>query len=319
VAQAESVVILQQRLAYEQKLVQLVDRIHAAKSIDSLFIELQGEILGLLDADRMTLYAVDPSKQELYSKFLALDTVKEIRVPVNEKSVAGFVAATIKLNTYVGQPLERVEEARMLYRARNPEVVGAHPSARSEGRPTRREECMIRFLVIFLAGALLAPSAAQSNPAFRTRSRIPPWSRPLRRRTGSIASSPCARSSLAPAAVTRAPGFQRTAHRSDAKQRRSSGQSVITGGDRALLFFWKASEVDLSGLIRVQKWPKRQGVHRRKHEDGRGSRHAVRRKDCPTQGTCREKVTGTDCYHLTTAGDTRRVLRWRGIKVPRCR
>jgi len=97
VAQAESVIILQQRLAYEQKLVQLVDRIHAAKSIDSLFIELQGEILGLLDADRMTLYAVDPSKQELYSKFLALDTVKEIRVPVNEKSVAGFVAATGKI------------------------------------------------------------------------------------------------------------------------------------------------------------------------------------------------------------------------------
>ena len=105
-----------------------------------------------------------------------------------------------------------------------------------------------------------------------------------------------------PAAVTRVPGFRRMAHRSDAKQRRSSGQSVITGGDRALLFFWKASEVDLSGLIRVQKWPRRQGVHRRKHEDGRGSRHAVRRKDCPTQGTCREKVTGTDCYHPTTAG-----------------
>ena len=119
-----------------------------------------------------------------------------------------------------------------------------------------------------------------------------------------------------PAAVTRVPGFRRMAHRSDAKQRTSSGQSVITGGDRALLFFWKASEVDLSGLIRVQKWPRRQGVHRRKHEDGRGSRHAVRRKDCPTQGTCREKVTGTDCYHPTTAGDTRRVLRWRGIKAP---
>jgi type II secretory ATPase GspE/PulE/Tfp pilus assembly ATPase PilB-like protein len=97
VAPAESVLVLQQRLAYEQKLVQLVDRIHAAKSIDSLFIELQGEILGLLDADRMTLYAIDPAKQELYSKFLALDAVKEIRVPVNEKSVAGFVAATGKI------------------------------------------------------------------------------------------------------------------------------------------------------------------------------------------------------------------------------
>jgi len=93
VAQQESVQILQQRLVYEQKLVQLVDRIHAAKGIDSIFIELQGEILGLLDADRMTIYAIDQAKGELYSKFLALDTVKEIRLPLNEKSIAGFVAA----------------------------------------------------------------------------------------------------------------------------------------------------------------------------------------------------------------------------------
>src|SRR5262249_18368928 len=94
VAQQQSVQILQERLEYEQKLVQLVDRIHSAKGIDSIFIELQGDILELLDADRMTIYAVDPAKKELYSKFLALDTVKEIRLPVSEKSIAGYVAAS---------------------------------------------------------------------------------------------------------------------------------------------------------------------------------------------------------------------------------
>ena len=93
-AQQQSVQILQERLAYEQKLVQLVDRIHSAKGIDNIFIELQGEILELLDADRMTIYAVDTPKRELYSKFLALDTVKEIRLPVSEKSIAGYVAAS---------------------------------------------------------------------------------------------------------------------------------------------------------------------------------------------------------------------------------
>ena len=93
-AQQPSVQILQERLAYEQKLVQLVDRIHAAKGIDSIFIELQGDILDLLDADRMTIYAVDTAKKELFSKFLALDTVKEIRLPVSEKSIAGYVAAS---------------------------------------------------------------------------------------------------------------------------------------------------------------------------------------------------------------------------------
>ncbi len=90
----ESVLVLQERLANEQKLVHLIDRIHSAKSLDSIFIELQGEILGFLGAERMTLYALDGDRKEIYSKFLSLDSVKEIRVPVNESSISGFVAAT---------------------------------------------------------------------------------------------------------------------------------------------------------------------------------------------------------------------------------
>ena len=83
---------LQDKLAYEQRLVQLVDRIHAAKNIDQIFVELHTDILGLLDAERMTLYAIDQDKKELYSKFLALDAVREIRVPISEKSISGYVA-----------------------------------------------------------------------------------------------------------------------------------------------------------------------------------------------------------------------------------
>src|SRR6266571_4425757 len=112
VAQQESVQILQQRLAYEQKLVQLVDRIHAAKGIDSIFIELQGEILGLLDADRMTIYAIDQAKKELYSKFLALDTVKEIRLPINEESIAGYVAASGRV-VNIADAYDKAELARI--------------------------------------------------------------------------------------------------------------------------------------------------------------------------------------------------------------
>ena len=88
----ESVLALQERLANEQRLVHLIDRIHAAKSLDSIFIEVQGEMLSFFGADRMTLYAVDHDKKEIYSKFLALDAIKEIRVPISAKSVAGFVA-----------------------------------------------------------------------------------------------------------------------------------------------------------------------------------------------------------------------------------
>jgi type II secretory ATPase GspE/PulE/Tfp pilus assembly ATPase PilB-like protein len=94
VAVQESVLALQERLAKEQGLIHLIDRIHSAKTLDSIFIEVQGEMLTFFEADRMTLYAIDFDRKEIYSKFLALDSVKEIRVPISAKSVAGFVALT---------------------------------------------------------------------------------------------------------------------------------------------------------------------------------------------------------------------------------
>ena len=93
-AAQDSLLVLQERLANEQKLVQLIDRIHSAKTLDTIFFEIQGDILTFLDADRMTLYVADMEKKELYSKFLALDTIKEIRLPISEGSAAGFVATS---------------------------------------------------------------------------------------------------------------------------------------------------------------------------------------------------------------------------------
>jgi len=92
VQQQDNVQALQAKLESEQKFVALNDRIHAAKSIDAIFTELEGEILALFDAERMTLYALDAEKKELYSKFLVLDDVREIRVPISEKSISGFCA-----------------------------------------------------------------------------------------------------------------------------------------------------------------------------------------------------------------------------------
>src|SRR5258706_15020697 len=103
--------MLQERLAYEQNLVQLVDRIHSAKSIDSIFIELQAEIGELLDADRMTIYAVDAAKRELYSKFLALGTIKESRLRISEKSIARYVAASARI-VNVADAYDKGEVAR---------------------------------------------------------------------------------------------------------------------------------------------------------------------------------------------------------------
>jgi type II secretory ATPase GspE/PulE/Tfp pilus assembly ATPase PilB-like protein len=112
VAQQESVLVLQERLAYEQRVVQVVDRIHAAKSLDSIFLELQDDIVGLLGAERMTLYAVDPDRKEMYSRFLNIRTVNDIRLPVNEHSIAGFVAVTGKIVNIV-DAYDKAEVARI--------------------------------------------------------------------------------------------------------------------------------------------------------------------------------------------------------------
>ncbi len=114
-AQLDSVQALQERLAYEQKLVALVDRIHAAKSLDTIFLELTSDILGLIDADRMTLYAVEGDKKELYSRYLApgeMGEVREIRVPISERSITGYVATARRL-VNIADAYDRAELTRV--------------------------------------------------------------------------------------------------------------------------------------------------------------------------------------------------------------
>lgn len=88
----EHVAALQAQLAYTERVKQLMNHIHAAQNIDQLLISLQDDMLNLFEAEHLTLYAVDYEKRELYSRFLDLDSVQEIRLVLNEHSIAGFVA-----------------------------------------------------------------------------------------------------------------------------------------------------------------------------------------------------------------------------------
>jgi type II secretory ATPase GspE/PulE/Tfp pilus assembly ATPase PilB-like protein len=85
---------LKQQLASREKLLRLVNRIHTAKSLDAIFVELRQDLLDLFDAERVMLYAVDRERREIYSRFLDVDTIKEIRFPVSPTSVAGYVVKT---------------------------------------------------------------------------------------------------------------------------------------------------------------------------------------------------------------------------------
>jgi type II secretory ATPase GspE/PulE/Tfp pilus assembly ATPase PilB-like protein len=87
---------LHKRIAYAERARQVMDRIHAATNLDQIFVTLLNELLSLFDAEHLTLYAIDYDKREIYSRFLDLNEIKEIRVPFNEQSIVGFVARNRK-------------------------------------------------------------------------------------------------------------------------------------------------------------------------------------------------------------------------------
>src|SRR6476469_7324756 len=87
---------LERELEYRKKLTGITNQINAAESIPHILMTLKDRILELLDAERLTIYAIDTENQELYSMQKAGDVPKEIRVPKSFSSIAGFTALARK-------------------------------------------------------------------------------------------------------------------------------------------------------------------------------------------------------------------------------
>jgi len=87
---------LERELEYRKKLTSITNKINSADSIPHILMSLKDQILELLDAERLTIYAVDTKNQELYSLQKIGDVPKEIRVPKSFASIAGFTALARK-------------------------------------------------------------------------------------------------------------------------------------------------------------------------------------------------------------------------------
>jgi type II secretory ATPase GspE/PulE/Tfp pilus assembly ATPase PilB-like protein len=83
---------LEREVEYRKRLTQITNQINAAESIPQILLTLKDRILELLDAERLTIYAIDTKNQELYSLQKVGDVPKEIRVPKSFASIAGFTA-----------------------------------------------------------------------------------------------------------------------------------------------------------------------------------------------------------------------------------
>jgi type II secretory ATPase GspE/PulE/Tfp pilus assembly ATPase PilB-like protein len=87
---------IERELEYRKKLTTITNQINAAESIPHILMTLKDKILELMDAERLTIYAVDTKNQELYSLQKSGDVPKEIRVPKSFASIAGFTALARK-------------------------------------------------------------------------------------------------------------------------------------------------------------------------------------------------------------------------------
>ena len=87
---------LEEQLRLRKALQDITNRIHSAHNTRQILIDLEDGILNLFDAHSITIYMVDKLKNEIFSMFLVGSQLKEIRVPVNDKSIAGYVANTGK-------------------------------------------------------------------------------------------------------------------------------------------------------------------------------------------------------------------------------
>ena len=82
----------QRELNYRKKLIDIANQINSAGSIQTILVDLRDEMVDLVNAERVTIFALDTKNQELFSMFKAGSEVKEIRVPKTFGSIAGFTA-----------------------------------------------------------------------------------------------------------------------------------------------------------------------------------------------------------------------------------
>jgi type II secretory ATPase GspE/PulE/Tfp pilus assembly ATPase PilB-like protein len=83
---------LEEKLRVRKALQEITNRIHAAQNTKQILVDLKDGILNLFNAYSITIYVVDKPRNEIFSMFLVGSQLKEIRVPINNKSIAGYAA-----------------------------------------------------------------------------------------------------------------------------------------------------------------------------------------------------------------------------------
>jgi len=91
--EASSLAEMGNKLAFTKKLQAVTNKIHATRNIDEIILEVSQEIRALFEAERLTLYVTSEDGKSIVSKVkTGLNEFKELKLPINPQSIAGYVA-----------------------------------------------------------------------------------------------------------------------------------------------------------------------------------------------------------------------------------
>jgi type II secretory ATPase GspE/PulE/Tfp pilus assembly ATPase PilB-like protein len=85
------------RLAFQKQLQAVTNKIHATNNIDEIMLEVSADVCALFNADRLTIYSMGEDKASIVSKVkTGLNSFKDLKLPIAEHSIAGYVALSKK-------------------------------------------------------------------------------------------------------------------------------------------------------------------------------------------------------------------------------
>jgi type II secretory ATPase GspE/PulE/Tfp pilus assembly ATPase PilB-like protein len=86
------------KLEFQKQLQAVTNKIHASANIDEIMLEVGQDMCAVVGADRLTIYTLSDDRSSIVSKVkTGLTSFKDLKLPINEQSIAGFVAANRSL------------------------------------------------------------------------------------------------------------------------------------------------------------------------------------------------------------------------------
>jgi type II secretory ATPase GspE/PulE/Tfp pilus assembly ATPase PilB-like protein len=101
---------------FYRRLQQVTTRIHETENVEQIMLDASQDICKLLNADRLTLYAVNEDRTAIVSKVkTGLNTSRELKLPISAQSLAGYVALSRQVlnivDVYDDAALKRINPA----------------------------------------------------------------------------------------------------------------------------------------------------------------------------------------------------------------